>query len=143
MHKYYNIKANDLADILAIENSVKVYPWTKTMFQDCLNAHYICWTLKDATEIIGFIIFSLAAEECEILNLCIKSSKQHQGYGTILLQKTLQYTKQHNAKKVFLDVRASNQAAINLYHNLGFNELGRRKNYYGCEDAIMLGSPLL
>ena len=47
------------------------------------------------------------------------------------------------AQFFFLEVRASNQAAIRLYEQQGFNEMGRRRNYYpavnGREDAILMG----
>lgn len=139
----FNIK--DLAIILAIENAAQISPWSKRHFLDALQVGYI-WLLKHNNEIIGFIIFSLKAQECEILNLCIKPKQQKFGFGTKLLQEALQYAKIHHADMVFLEVRQSNLAAINLYNKMGFNELGIRKNYYpakkGQEDAIILGLDL-
>ena len=48
--------------------------------------------------------------------------------------------------QIFLEVRESNDAAINLYNKFGFNELGIRANYYkrdkGREDAIIMGLTL-
>ena len=49
--------------------------------------------------------------------------------------------------RIFLEVRPSNPAAIALYHDEGFNEIGRRPNYYpakkGREDAIVMARELL
>jgi ribosomal-protein-alanine N-acetyltransferase len=137
---------NDLANILAIEKAAQISPWSKGHFLDSLHVGHICWLLEQNNEIIGYIIFSLKAQECEILNLCIKSTQQKRGFGTKLLQKALQFTKNHNIDMIFLEVRESNKAAINLYNKIGFNELGIRKNYYpakkGREDAIILGLDL-
>ena len=51
------------------------------------------------------------------------------------------------AKRIFLEVRASNIVAYKLYESIGFNEIGVRENYYpayiGREDAIVLGKELL
>ena len=50
------------------------------------------------------------------------------------------------AKEMFLEVRASNVAAIGIYECAGFNETGRRKGYYpadgGREDAILMAKVL-
>ena len=53
----------------------------------------------------------------------------------------------HRAERVFLEVRPSNTAAIALYDSAGFNEIGKRPNYYpgprGREDAIVMAMELL
>ncbi|MCG9958445.1 ribosomal-protein-alanine N-acetyltransferase, partial [Pseudomonas aeruginosa] len=51
------------------------------------------------------------------------------------------------ARECFLEVRASNQAAYRLYERYGFNEIGRRRDYYpavgGREDALVMACTLL
>jgi [ribosomal protein S18]-alanine N-acetyltransferase len=141
------ITNQNLATILLIENEAHILPWKEQIFRDCLQAGYICWALQQDNQIIGFVIFSLKAEECEIFNICIKPSMQHQGYGYYLLQQVFTYVKKKNITMVFLEVRKSNKNAINLYYKIGCNELGIRKKYYPCpdgtrEDAIMLGIDL-
>jgi [ribosomal protein S18]-alanine N-acetyltransferase len=53
----------------------------------------------------------------------------------------------HGARRLFLEVRPSNPHAIALYHDEGFNEIGRRPRYYpardGREDAIVMAMELL
>ncbi len=142
VYKFRDIKDSDLPAIINIEHEAQKIPWTIKMFRDCLQAGYTCWVLEDKTGIIGFIIFSITAHECNILNLCIKPNKQKQDYGYMLLKQALQYAKQNNAATAFLETRRSNKAAFNLYRKIGFRETGVRKNYYpaknGREDAIML-----
>ncbi|MNE24719.1 ribosomal-protein-alanine N-acetyltransferase [compost metagenome] len=54
---------------------------------------------------------------------------------------------QLNARECFLEVRASNQPAYRLYERFGFNEIGRRRDYYpavgGREDALVMACTLL
>jgi ribosomal-protein-alanine N-acetyltransferase len=58
----------------------------------------------------------------------------------------LDTAKRRDAEVVFLEVRPSNRAACRLYESLGFNEIGRRKDYYpaanGHEDAKVLALQL-
>ncbi|MND05848.1 ribosomal-protein-alanine N-acetyltransferase [compost metagenome] len=48
----------------------------------------------------------------------------------------------YGAQTILLEVRPSNQAAIELYASAGFAEIGRRRGYYPAgnerEDAIVL-----
>jgi [ribosomal protein S18]-alanine N-acetyltransferase len=134
----------ELPAIINIEQTTQAFPWTETMLRDCLNENYHFWVLKkSATIIIGFIIFQIYANEGHIHNLVINQDQQQQGYGSLLLQQTLDFMSQNKAKKIFLEVRRSNQNALKLYKRFGFKEIGVRKNYYpaatsGREDAIVL-----
>ncbi|KPJ67819.1 MAG: hypothetical protein AMJ43_02340 [Coxiella sp. DG_40] len=136
---------SDLPVILHIERITQLTPWSERDFKESLQ-HGICRVLLKNNEIIGFIVFSLQTSECEILNLCIKPEHQNQGYGFKLLQQALQHAKCHNTDIVFLEVRCSNKAAINLYHKAGFNELDIKKAYYPFknkhEDAIIFALDL-
>ena len=140
------LKDDDLPIILHIERATQIFPWSEQNFKNSLQYGHICRALLKNNEIIGFIIFSLQAGECEILNLCIKSEEQNKGYGFKLLKEALQYAKNHNIDTAFLEVRYSNKAAINLYNKVGFNELGVRKAYYPLknkrEDAIIFALDL-
>jgi ribosomal-protein-alanine N-acetyltransferase len=64
-----------------------------------------------------------------------------------LLQRLLLRAKAQRAEMVFLEVRASNHAAQQLYVTMGFNQIGERKGYYpaegGREDAIIFALHIL
>ena len=149
VHKVLQIKpcAHDEAHImLALEEAGQEFPWVLGNFKDSLKAGHYCWLLYEDEDAIGYIIFSLAAQNCDILNLVIRPDKQHQGYGAFLLTEAMLYSKDHDAASVFLEVRRSNHAAISLYHKMGFNEIASRKNYYpakkGFEDALIFAATL-
>ncbi len=98
-------------------------------------------------EPIGYGILSVAAGEAHVLNVCVAPEHQGRGLGRRLLGRLLDLARWHRVERVFLEVRPSNPVAIGLYERAGFNEIGRRPNYYpakgGREDAIVMAMELL
>jgi len=72
----------------------------------------------------------------------VEPTQQKQGIGKVLLDDVLVNSQQKKASTIFLEVRESNQRAIQLYQVAGFNEIGLRKNYYptanGKENAVIM-----
>jgi len=136
----------DIAEIMAIEQSAYMHPWTEILFGDCLRVGYCCWVMEWQGAIIGYGIISVGAGECHVLNLCVKPEMQHNGYGSAMLEHLLDIARSHNVETAFLEVRPSNRHAIRLYEKAGFNEVGTRSDYYpaivGREDAIILARSL-
>jgi ribosomal-protein-alanine N-acetyltransferase len=132
----------DLDRVMAIEQRAYAFPWTQSIFRDCLRVGYCCWCYENNGDILGYGVMSVAAGESHILNLTVSPESQRQGVGTKLLKHFLQLACRHNADIVMLEVRPSNRPAIRLYEKLGFNEVGVRRNYYpaegGREDALLL-----
>ena len=61
----------DVQDIVAIEGGTYSFPWTETIFRDCLLAGYVSVVLEHAGQTQGYAIMSLAAVEAHLLNLCV------------------------------------------------------------------------
>ena len=137
----------DLAEVVQVEGRAYEFPWTITIFKDCVRAGYGCFVLATRAEIIGYFVLSVAANEAHVLNVCVDPSEQGHGYGRRLMKRLLDLARWHRAERVFLEVRPSNPRAIALYHDLGFNEIGRRPRYYpaknGREDALVMAIELL
>ena len=137
---------DNLDSIVAIENLANSFPWSRGVFEDCLQAGYYCRTLCLEGEIVGYAVVMIAADEYHILNICITPAYQKRGLGYRFLQWLLGYGRDTGARTAFLEVRVSNKGAIRLYRNLGFDEMGRRKGYYPArvqrEDALILSRPL-
>lgn len=88
-------------------------------------------------EVIGYIGRYECLGEVEILNFVIDEKYQHQGIGQMLFNRVVDDVK--NIKKITLEVRESNQKAINFYTKNGFIKVSVRKNYYkNNEDALLL-----
>jgi [ribosomal protein S18]-alanine N-acetyltransferase len=136
----------DLTEIMEIERRSYPYPWTRLIFSDCLRAGYCCWVCARQGVIEGYGIASIAVGESHLLNLCVRPESQQQGVGRKLLLHMISLARRHNAELMFLEVRPTNRAALALYHGMGFNELGSRREYYpadnGREDALILGRVL-
>lgn len=137
----------DLDAIMAIELRAYPFPWTQGIFSDCLKADYPAWVLSERGRIIGYGILSIAADEAHILNVCVEPQVQGRGHGRCLVRTLVRIARGHGAQRVFLEVRPSNPHAIALYHDEGFNEIGRRPRYYpaheGREDAIVMAIELI
>ena len=141
------MRAADLEAISRIELTAYPYPWTYGIFRDCLASGYECWVLERSGELIGYGVLSVAVGEAHILNICIAPTEQSRGHGRRVLARLLDLARWHRAERVFLEVRPSNTSAIALYDSAGFNEIGRRPNYYpgkrGREDALVMAIELL
>jgi ribosomal-protein-alanine N-acetyltransferase len=144
--RFRPLQEADLAEIMEIERRSYPYPWTPLIFSDCLRAGYCCWVCERQGVIEGYGIASIGAGESHLLNLCVRSESQRQGIGRKLLLHMIALARRHNAELMLLEVRPTNQAARALYHDMGFNELGSRREYYpaenGREDALILGRVL-
>jgi len=136
----------DVDAILAIENIVYTHPWTAGIFNDCINVGYNCWVYEDQGDLLAYGLVSAGANEAHILNLCVSPSAQGQGLGKRMLYKLIQMAEWREADSIFLEVRASNTVALNLYEQEGFNRLGVRKAYYpsneGREDALVFAKEI-
>ena len=137
---------DDLDNIIAIEESVYPFPWTRGIFHDCLNVGYLCWLLEVDEKIVAYAVMSFAVGEAHLLTIVVAKDEQGKGYGKKMLNEMIQRASYDNGKTMYLEVRTSNKTAIQLYHQRGFNELGIRKNYYpsnnGREDALIFALDL-
>lgn len=138
--------ANDLDQVLENEERSYQFPWTRGNFSDCLSARHECRLLLLDAQIIGHGILAVGPNEGHLLNVCVRRDQQGHGYGRALVVHMLERAKARSADMLFLEVRPSNLAAINLYRSLGFNEIGLRRNYYpaqaGHEDAQVMALDL-
>lgn len=137
---------DDLDEIVAIEEAVYPFPWTRGIFHDCLHIGYLCRVLEKNGKIVAYSVMSVAAEESHLLTIVVPTDEQGKGFGKKMLDNMILLATSHGAKTMYLEVRTSNQVAIQLYEQRGFNELGIRNNYYptvgGREDALIMALDL-
>jgi ribosomal-protein-alanine N-acetyltransferase len=139
---------DDVDAALAIEQAVQRFPWTRGNFVDALNSGYLCRV--DVTQedgIRGYAILMPAAGEAELLTIGVAAAQQRKGLGRAMLSEMLDAARERNLRRVFLEVRPSNVAAINLYRSAGFGEIGVRQGYYqntnDSEDALVMACDLM
>jgi len=140
------MRMSDIDEIMEIERSLYDYPWTESIFADCIQVGYSCWAYIQNYQIQAYCVLSAAAGEAHILTLCVHKDFQGQGIGKLLLEHLIDLAKDHRAEVLLLEVRPSNITAVHLYHKYGFNEVGTRKAYYpakdGREDALIMALDL-
>jgi ribosomal-protein-alanine N-acetyltransferase len=126
----------------AVERSSYPFPWSESIFRDCLRVGYLCRVAESEGKILAYGIVAMGAGEAHVLNLCVAEPVRGRGIGRRLLLLLLERAIQAGIQDVFLEVRPSNPLAIALYQSLGFIEVGRRRGYYqaevGREDALVL-----
>jgi ribosomal-protein-alanine N-acetyltransferase len=133
--------AEDLDQVLAIEQASFPSPWLRQHFVDELNsAHaFPLSAFEPGGRLVGFICPMLLLDEGHILDVAVDPACRGKGVGRLLVQRVLDDCRIGGASFVSLEVRVSNDAAIALYQGMGFTEVGRRKRYYrDGEDALMM-----
>jgi len=137
----------DIDTVMTIEKRAFPFPWTPSIFKDCLKHNYSCWIYERDASIIGYAVMMFVIDEMHLLNICVDPDVQGQRLGSRLLHSMECLAQEWQAQTCFLEVRQSNFAAIRLYLNTGFNEVGLRKGYYpaklGRENAIIMAKTLL
>ena len=133
---------NDLDIILKNETASYECPWSKSMLEQSLHdqidiesfqndeAITLVFVLTHKSKIIGHLIVQKILDELHLHNICVVPKFQNNQFGKkwmLFLRKLAIFLK---VNKIFLEVRASNSKAINLYKKSQFLEIGNRKKYY-------------
>lgn len=120
-----------LDGVLALENDVYPFPWTRANFVDSLASGYVAWTLNGAGgELIGYCVAMSGVGEMHLLNITVAPAARRRGHARRLLADLLAVCRQQRAARLWLEVRQSNRAAREAYARLGFAAVGTRKGYY-------------
>jgi ribosomal-protein-alanine N-acetyltransferase len=140
------MRAEDAAEVAAIEHASYEFPWTEGIFRDCLRVGYRCEVLCEGDTIVGYGVLASGAGEAHLLNLCVRSERRREGLGHFLLEHMLELAREDRAQRIILEVRPSNHAARRLYERARFEQIARRPRYYqapvGREDALVLALDL-
>jgi ribosomal-protein-alanine N-acetyltransferase len=101
----------------------------------------------DPPKLLGFAAFHRVADEAELRNIAVDPEHQRRGVGKALLEEARKRLLGAGSKRVFLEVRASNNPALGLYYSVGFALCLLRRNYYrdppedGCVLSLELFPP--
>lgn len=130
----------DLPAVHALESASQPSPWTLQHFAEELDnpcSHIdLCW--RDGV-LAGFICAWLVAGEVQIQNVATAPACRRQGVAARLLAVVLRRSQAAGMESAWLEVRASNAAAIALYERFGFRTVARRPHYYADgEDALIM-----
>jgi len=135
--------ADDIDGIIAIEEeSYGAHHWSRESFlQELKNelAFYYSIFAPDGN-LAGYAGTWHILDEAHITNIAIAKNYRGKKYAQALLKKIIDECIQEKVKYITLEVRVSNEPAINLYTKFGFKSFGTRKKYYqdNNEDALIM-----
>ncbi len=135
-----DMQKEHLPDILQVEAESFSHPWTEAMFCEEMNGKFSVYRVaEEAGRAVAYMGMWILADEGHITNVAVGRQFRRQGIAKALIADFIALAKKRNLAFMTLEVRVSNSAAIALYQGFGFEEVGRRKNYYeNQEDAILM-----
>jgi [ribosomal protein S18]-alanine N-acetyltransferase len=131
----------DVATVVAIDTAAGILqPWSPNAYaRELLKGTTFCWVAEAEGRLAGSLTMWEVVGEAEIANVAVHPDFWRQGIARALVQTALDKAAELGFERVLLEVRASNEAAQNLYRAFGFAEDGRRRGYYvNGEDAILM-----
>ncbi|WP_246040364.1 ribosomal protein S18-alanine N-acetyltransferase [Ectobacillus funiculus] len=140
--RFRDMKPEDIAQVVAIEQVSFAIPWTFETFEREMTINeYARYTVmeKDGA-IIGYCGMWLILDESHITNIAILPEYRGRNLGEALLNEVIEKAKKLGAHSMTLEVRVSNEIAQKLYRKFGFLNGGIRKRYYtdNYEDALVM-----
>ena len=136
----------DIDSVLQIEYAAFSHLWTRGTYLDALKS-YECWVMFEGSQQVGHGVIQVIIDEAHLLNITVKPQSQGRGLGLLLLEHLMARGYALGGRECFLELRDSNASAYRLYERFGFNEIGRRRDYYpavgGHEDAVVMACTLL
>ncbi|STJ82683.1 ribosomal-protein-alanine acetyltransferase [Escherichia coli] len=146
MNTISSLETTDLPAAYHIEQRAHAFPWSEKTFASNQGERYLNFQLTQNGKMAAFAITQVVLDEATLFNIAVDPDYQRQGLGRALLEHLIDELEKRGVATLWLEVRASNAAAIALYESLGFNEATIRRNYYpttdGREDAIIMALPI-
>lgn len=137
----------DIPAFAQLERASFSDPWTPAQLQEALSWGGAVAIAAEESDggIAGYVLGRVIVDEAEILTIATHPARRRAGIGRALLSSVLTAMVQRGARAVWLEVRASNEAAKAMYDAAGFVAAGLRKGYYRrpVEDALVLRRDLL
>lgn len=140
-YKLVPMDRSHIREIAQLERECFSDPWSEASLEEELYnplASFIVAQRPDGA-VLGYAGLHAVMDEGYIDNIAVRADYRGQGIADDLLDVFVRFGQAHLAF-LTLEVRPSNQAAIQLYYKHGFAQVGRRKDYYKQprEDAIIM-----
>lgn len=136
----------DLPAVIELERAAFTNPWSPELLQRELGHEWSTILLVEepqhtgSSRLVGISIFWIVHDEVHLLNIATAPEYRRRGVARAALQATLDQGRARKCALATLEVRRTNEPAINLYRSFGFRPVGVRPNYYADEgeDAIVM-----
>jgi len=138
------VMLSDLDQIIKMENrTFKEDAFSKEAMGRLIEQNALFFKLltsRSDKKIVGFVIVIKDNEDrVNIINFLIQKKFRYNGYGSYLLEKTIERIKElTDIKKIILNVKTTNKGAIALYKKFNFQIVQKIKNYYHQNESAYL-----
>ena len=144
---FTTLKAEQLDEVLEIEEASFQRPWNRQAFQaefDYREAAQYAVISSSSRRVIGYLFVRFVASEMHLLKIATTPRWRRRGVATWALEQCFENARRRGARQMTLEVRASNRQAIGLYAKLGFSRTGIRHQYYSDtgDDALVMAKKL-
>ena len=143
--KIVNMAAQHVAAVAQLEALCFADPWSEKRVASELTNSLALWLVAEEDgAVVGYIGSQSVLGESDMMNVAVHPDHRRKGIAEALIVALSDCLKQRDNVCLTLEVRASNVPAIALYDKLGFQQVGRRPNYYRNpkEDALILRKAL-
>ena len=130
-----------VAAVAELEQVCFSAPWSEASVREELTNPLSLWLVALAgDQVAGYVGSQTVLDEADMMNLAVAPRHRRQGIARQLVEALGNALRAQGVQSLTLEVRASNEAAIQLYRSLGFTQVGRRPRYYTkpTEDALIL-----
>jgi len=130
-----------VAQVAALETVCFPTPWSENSVRSELTNPLSLWLCAvSGSRVLGYIGSQAVMDEADVMNVAVAPEARRQGIARALVRELVSQLAARGVRSLTLEVRPSNRAAVLLYAEEGFRQVGRRRKYYDdpVEDALIL-----
>ena len=135
------MKVSDVAAIAELEKRCFSDPWSADSIASELVNPLSYWLVAEVDgQVVGYVGSQSVLDAADMMNIAVSPEYRRRGVAKALVNELTAYLSKNDVIALLLEVRVSNEPAITLYEKIGFQQVGRRPNYYRNprEDALIL-----
>jgi ribosomal-protein-alanine N-acetyltransferase len=140
------LSLRDVPELEPLENATSLCYWGTEHYKNFLTQpeyfgrKAMLTPAQGEGRLVGFYFARAVLENLELLKIGVYPEFQKMGIGTQLLDASFVEGRRRGCLRCFLEVRKSNENAIQFYYRHGFKLAGQRINYYTSplEDALVM-----
>ena len=139
--EFVKMTQDHVEQIVELEKLCFSDPWSvRSVAYELTNPLSLWIVAVDGTKVVGYVGSQSVMGEADMMNLAVAPEYRRGGVGQKLVESLVSALAARDVHSLTLEVRASNDPAISLYGKMGFQQVGRRPNYYRNpkEDALIL-----
>lgn len=130
----------DIPAVAALEAVIYPQPWSPRVFFDelAMDSRSYVVAIDAGGTLVGYGGLLLVEEDAHITTVAVDPEVRGQHVGSRVMLALVERALAAGARHLTLEVRITNSVAQGLYDRFGFDPIGRRKNYYKDEDALVM-----